>query len=209
MVSSHRSSWGMSGGGQRKRYASWVNKGQWDPHWVGEPRYRTRSQLREARRQSAMPHHTFDVDGDGTVSREDFHLSSKFDDDKNGVLDAQERHELRKAMVQSAVARYRRLPRGRGKQTEEIIKAFTKDLDETVDRPDFIERFNMLQVQTRISSSADSTKMETVLQPNIVKQREKLISAFTNFDENGDGVRPRRVNVILQLGTHATPSRYH
>jgi Ca2+-binding EF-hand superfamily protein len=31
--------------------------------------------------------------------------------------------------------------------------------------------------------------METVLQPLIVEQREKLIGAFSNFDENGDGVR--------------------
>jgi hypothetical protein len=129
------------------------------------------------------------VVGDGVVSNQDLYLSTKFDDDGNGVLDDEERRELRKAMVQSAIAKYRRLPRAKGKDTEELIKAFTKNLDETVDRPDFLERYNHLHIQTMISSTADSTKMETVLQPLIVEQREKLIGAFSNFDENGDGVR--------------------
>jgi Ca2+-binding EF-hand superfamily protein len=171
------------------RYAPWVSKGQWDPYWTAQPRHRTVTELKEARRQSMKPHMSFDVDGDGVVSNQDLYLSTKFDDDGNGVLDDEERRELRKAMVQSAIAKYRRLPRAKGKDTEELIKAFTKNLDETVDRPDFLERYNHLHIQTMISSTADSTKMETVLQPLIVEQREKLIGAFSNFDENGDGVR--------------------
>jgi len=170
------------------RYAPWVTKGQWDPHWNPEPKYRTVTELKQARKRNAKPHHTFDVDGDGVVSSQDLLLSTKFDDDGNGVLDDAERKELRRAMVQSAIAKYRRLPRARGKETEEMIKAFTKNLDETVDRPNFLERFNALQIQTMISSTADSTKMEAVLQPLIVDQRDKLIAAFANFDENGDGV---------------------
>lgn len=171
------------------RYAPWVSKGQWDPYWTAQPRHRTVTELKEARRRSMKPHHSFDVDGDGVVSNQDLYLSTKFDDDGNGVLDDEERRQLRKAMVQSAIAKYRRLPRAKGQQTEDLIKAFTKNLDETIDRPDFLERYNNLQVQTMISSTADSTKMETILQPLIVEQREKLIGAFSNFDENGDGVR--------------------
>jgi Ca2+-binding EF-hand superfamily protein len=170
------------------RYAPWVSKAQWDPHHNERPMHRTVTELKEARALAMKPDKTFDVDGDGVVSSQDLFYSKKFDDDGNGVLDEDERRELRKAMVNTAIAKYRRLPRGRGKDTEEMIKAFTKHLDDTVDRPDFLERFNALQIQTMISSTADSTKMETVLQPLIVDQRDKLISAFTRFDENGDGV---------------------
>ena len=52
-------------------------------------------------------------------------LANKFDDDGNGVLDDEERTELRKKMVEKTVAEYRRLPRAKGKQTEELIKDFT------------------------------------------------------------------------------------
>ena len=39
-----------------------------------------------------------------------------------------------------------------------------------------------------ISSTCNSTKMETALQPLVVDARESLAKAFKAFDENGDGV---------------------
>ena len=103
-------------------------------------------------------------------------------------LSIEERTELRKKMVEKTVAEYRRLPRAKGKETEELIKDFTKHIDETVRAPDFVEKFNKLQIQTRISATSNSTQMEQSLQPLVVQQRDRIIGAFKQFDENGDGV---------------------
>ena len=110
-------------------------------------------------------------------------LANKFDDDGNGVLDDEERTELRKKMVEKTVAEYRRLPRAKGKQTEELIKDFTvrlfsqfsqlfcsplltfafplpfreqKHLEQTVRAPDFNEKFNKLEIQVRFGSPSSA-----------------------------------------------------
>ena len=170
------------------RYAPWVSTHATSAHWNTNPKHRTVTELKEARAAAMRPHSTFDVDGDGVVSSTDFYLANKFDDDGNGVLDDEERTELRKKMVEKTVAEYRRLPRAKGKETEELIKDFTKHIDETVRAPDFVEKFNKLQIQTRISATSNSTQMEQSLQPLVVQQRDRIIGAFKQFDENGDGV---------------------
>lgn len=170
------------------RYAPWVSTHSTSADWTDNPKHRTVTGLKAARAAEMRPHGTFDVDGDGVVSSTDYYLANKFDDDGNGVLDNEERAELRKKMVEKTVAEYRRLPRANGKDTEDLIKDFTKNLETTVRAPDFIEKFNKLQIQTRISSTSNSTQMEQSLQPLVVQQRNKIIGAFKQFDENGDGV---------------------
>lgn len=59
--------------------------------YVGKPRYATRSQMNKARHDSHKADTTFDIDGDGTVSNEDFRLASVFDVDKDGTIDPEER----------------------------------------------------------------------------------------------------------------------
>eukprot|EP01050_Picozoa_sp_SAG11_P042611 SAG11_NODE_19715_length_460_cov_1.146814_2_plen_78_part_01 len=54
--------------------------------YVKNPTFDTATKLKEYRRLSNLPHHTFDVDGDGVVSQEDFLLANKFDDNGDGVL---------------------------------------------------------------------------------------------------------------------------
>eukprot|EP01052_Picozoa_sp_SAG31_P054035 SAG31_NODE_14160_length_824_cov_1.059310_1_plen_111_part_10 len=68
-----------------------------------KPRYRTHGQLAKQRAKDMCPHHSFDVDGDGVVSAQDFFLASKFDVNGDKVLDADEVIELRKQMVKSVV----------------------------------------------------------------------------------------------------------
>lgn len=40
--------------------------------WVAQPKFETRSEMMAARRKAKLPNHTFDVDGDGSISQEDF-----------------------------------------------------------------------------------------------------------------------------------------
>ena len=51
----------------KPRYAKWVYRESWDPAWKSNPRYKTVTEMKESRRKADQPHHTFDVDGDGTV----------------------------------------------------------------------------------------------------------------------------------------------
>lgn len=59
------------------------------PEWTGEKR--TRTQLKRDRNALSKPHHTYDLDRDGTVSQQDFRLSKFFDRDRDGRLNTQER----------------------------------------------------------------------------------------------------------------------
>lgn len=77
--------------------------------WVAKPKYETRTEMIAARNKELLPHHSFDVDGDGCISQEDYRLSKKFDENKDGMLQHDEQIELRKAMVASTVNRFREL----------------------------------------------------------------------------------------------------
>lgn len=52
---------------------------------------RTRTELMQRIKLASMPHPSYDIDGDGWVSQEDYKLSKRFDFDGNGVIDPHER----------------------------------------------------------------------------------------------------------------------
>ena len=113
------------------RTETWADR---DGTFVIIPRYRTATAMRAARRQAMLPHPTFDVDGDGVVSQNDFLLATRFDVNRDGVLQADETSELRKEMVTDLVKQYRELPHAESQETESMIRKFTVDLDKTVRR---------------------------------------------------------------------------
>jgi len=120
--------------------------------WVEKPRYKTRSKMNEMRQKALEADPTFDVDGDGTVSNEDFILASKFDVDKDGTIDPEERIELRKAMVQDTVNKLRDFQAngcvGFDPETEELMEAMTTNLEETVRSSAFGPMLQKLQVRS-------------------------------------------------------------
>mmetsp|Transcript_23571 Transcript_23571/g.23765 ORF Transcript_23571/g.23765 Transcript_23571/m.23765 type:complete len:357 (+) Transcript_23571:288-1358(+) len=61
---------------------------------------KTRTQLLERVRGRCAPHDSYDVDGDGWVSQEDFSLAKRFDLDNNGVLDPEERKLTKQVVVE-------------------------------------------------------------------------------------------------------------
>lgn len=52
---------------------------------------KTRSELQRRIKLANMPHPSYDIDGDGWVSQEDYKLAKRFDFDGNGVVDPYER----------------------------------------------------------------------------------------------------------------------
>ena len=59
--------------------------------WNQEPAHKVVAELKETRRKENLPHHSFDVDGDGVVSQLDFFYASQFDKDGDGKLNKQVR----------------------------------------------------------------------------------------------------------------------
>ena len=171
-------------GPKHGRRSSWEQR----DGFVVHPRFRSRSEMMEFRRESMMPHHTFDVDGDGVVSSEDFKLAQAFDINKDGELQLDERHDLRKDMVNTLITKYRRLPHANSEEAEQMIRRFTKDIDTTVNASDFIHNYNKLHSQTMVQNTHDSTQMHEATQPIIVAERQSIADAFQEFDVNGDAV---------------------
>jgi hypothetical protein len=162
---------------RRLRGIIYPKSGEGKDGYVKDPQFDTRSRLNEYRRLSNLPHHTFDVDGDGVISQEDFLLANKFDDNGDGVLQDDERHELRKKMVENTIDEYIELPnRPDKRETMDLIQAFTTDVDKTVDDVAFTQHYQKLVNSTAISRTYDSKKIYGTLQPypNIAKPKDSL-----------------------------------
>lgn len=71
-----------------------------DPEVNNIPRSRAQSELQKKMKRMNMPHASYDIDGDGYVSQEDYFLAKRFDLDGNGVLDPDEQEVGRFIMAQ-------------------------------------------------------------------------------------------------------------
>lgn len=61
---------------------------------------KTRSELMKKIKQSGLPHSSYDIDGDGWVSRDDYFIAKRFDLDGNGVIDPDERMIAKKIVAE-------------------------------------------------------------------------------------------------------------
>ena len=66
--------------------------------WTQVPGYGTRTELFAQRKKDAVPHQSFDLDGDGVVGSQDLVVSKLFDHDHDGILDAKERSQAIQAI---------------------------------------------------------------------------------------------------------------
>ena len=132
---------------------------------LDKPRFKTQRQLLAHRAESMLPDISFDVDGDGVVSGQDFFLASKFDVNNDGHLDDEERLELRKRMVKTVAEAYKKVPKSQNDAAEAMVQEFTRDLDETVRKKDFKQRFEALYNATAVSMTWESNRIKDGLQP--------------------------------------------
>jgi hypothetical protein len=89
-----------------------------DPEVNNFPKSKTRTELLERIKKSSRPDISYDIDGDGFVSQEDFKLSKIYDIDSNGILESEEVN-----LGQEMRARLRSLQIARKKQ--EILECLT------------------------------------------------------------------------------------
>ena len=77
-----------------------------DPETNNFPRSKTKKELQRKKKLVNMPHMSYDIDGDGYVSQEDYFMAKRFDMDGNGVLDADEQEVGRFIMAQEFFKRH-------------------------------------------------------------------------------------------------------
>ena len=130
-----------------------------------KPRHRTQRDLLGYRAEKMLPDPSFDVDGDGVVSGQDFFLASKFDVNNDGCLDEEERMELRKKMVKAVAKAYEKVPKAKNNETSAMVRDLTQDIDATVRAKDFKQRFEKLYNATAVSMTWDSHRVRDGLQP--------------------------------------------
>lgn len=157
--------------------------------WVPSPKYKTRSEMNKARHDSLQADPTFDIDGDGVVSNEDFMLASRFDVDKDGTIDNDEKIELRKSMVQTTVNKFREFQAngqvGFDPEVEELMGAFTDNLEDTIRSSQFGPMLQKLMVKTNVTNTANSMNIrKTMQQP----RKGAPMADFMDADDDGDGL---------------------
>lgn len=72
------------------------------------PPSRLRSELLRMRRRCNEAHMSFDIDGDGDVSQDDYALAKKYDDNGNGILEAHEQVVAREGIAKEFFRRHDR-----------------------------------------------------------------------------------------------------
>ena len=77
-----------------------------DPKVNNIPRSRTRSELMKKIKYGSDPHPSYDVDGDGWVSQEDYGIAKRFDLNGNGVLDPSEREIAKRILADEFFKRH-------------------------------------------------------------------------------------------------------
>jgi Ca2+-binding EF-hand superfamily protein len=157
--------------------------------YVAHPKFKTRSEMNKAREDSFQADPTFDIDGDGTVSNEDFLLASRFDVDKDGTIDPDERIDLRVAMVQDTVNKFREFQAagqvGFDPEVEELMEAFTDNLDETIHSSQFGSLLQKLMVKTNVTNTANSINIHKIMQQ---PRKGAAMADFMDADDDGDGL---------------------
>lgn len=75
-------------------------------HWLNSAATKTRSELLQKRKQEFIPDITYDIDGDGFVDHKDMAIAKMFDKNKDGVLDDEEKAEMKKAISSGMMEKY-------------------------------------------------------------------------------------------------------
>jgi len=68
---------------------------------------RTQSDLRKWKSEVNLPHPSYDIDGDGFISQDDYKLAKRFDADGNGVIDKEEMDAGKRLIAKELWEKYR------------------------------------------------------------------------------------------------------
>jgi len=121
------------------------------------PRHRTRTDLLASRKCINIPHMSFDVDMDGVVSDLDLKYAKAFDLDGDGILNKQERAQLRHAMAKD-IFQDRKTKHNLGQNPISDTEHKTKSniLGASTTFADDFSRLNQKRLQNRIGGASNT-----------------------------------------------------
>ena len=175
-----------------------------DPKINNIPKSKTRSELIAKIKASNIPHHSFDIDGDGYVSQEDLLLGKRFDLDGNGLLDPEEQEVGRRIIAEEFfkahrhdIHMYGHEYHGHGAEQEE------ENIDRVAKSHTFTKLMNGLKEKEkhyRDRGSYAMTECLTVWNPELVKNNF-YADKFDTTAWNDFGAEPRAAD-FMERGTH-------
>ena len=162
-----------------------------DPRINNIPKSNTRSELQRKIKATNIPHHSFDIDGDGYVSQEDLLLGKRFDLDGNGVLDPDEQEVGRRIIAEEFFKAHRHDLQLYGEEYQN--KSENENIDRVAKAHTFTKIMNGLKEKEkhyRDRGSYNMTECLTVWNKDLVKNNfyaDKFdVTAWNDF-----GAEPR------------------
>ena len=161
-----------------------------DPAANNLPRSTTQSRLNQMKREINMPHMSYDIDGDGDVSQEDYFLSKRFDLDGNGVLDPDEQEVGRFIMAQVFFENHRDDihlygEEWKGTEAENIERLATAHTFQKM-----LNKLKQTEKHYRTIGSMDATACLTMADKSITKHNF-YCNKFDTTAWNDHGANPR------------------
>jgi len=145
-----------------------------DPDVNNFIRSKTRTELMQRIFTAAAPHPSYDVDGDGWVSQNDYQIAKKYDLNHDGVLDSEERELTKEMVIEDFIKENDSGLRAIGALGGKLHK-----LERTLRAPDINKTLTLPETMSTISRAKFTLKMST---------RELLTPA----DEDAAGTKTQR-----------------
>jgi hypothetical protein len=128
-----------------------------DPKVNNIPKSKTRSEFLRKVKYGADPHPSYDVDGDGWVSQEDYGIAKRFDLNGNGVLDPSEREIAKRILADEFFRKHENDLHLFGEKF--VGKAHGKNVDWLVNSHSFERTYNRLKSTERTLVASTSKKI--------------------------------------------------
>ena len=175
-----------------------------DPKVNNFPPSRTRSELMKRIKSTSQPHPSFDIDGDGWVSQEDYRLAKRFDFDGNGVLDPQEREIAKRVIADEFFKEHSHHLHLFGDKLTE--KSHKQNVDSLANAYSFERTFNKLkQTEARLIAGAANVIKECISLPDDTLTKHNYFSdKFDTSAWNDFDAIPRSAS---EFGNHHNGSR--
>jgi hypothetical protein len=158
-----------------------------DPTVNNFPPSRTRSELMKRIRGTCAPHPSFDIDGDGWVSQDDYRLAKRFDFDGNGVLDPEERLIAKQVIADEFFKEHANHLHLYGPKL--ACNSHRKNVDNLANAYSFERTFNRLkQTEARLKAGQAGAIIDCITLPDDTLTRHNYFtdkfdcSAWNDFD---------------------------
>ena len=156
-----------------------------DPTVNNIPKSKTRSEFLHKVKYGADPHPSYDVDGDGWVSQEDYGIAKRFDLNGNGVLDPGEREIAKRILADEFFKKHENDLHLFGEKF--VGQAHTKNVDWLVNSHSFERTYNRLRSTERTLVASTSKKIADGM--SLADDSLTRYNYYTNkFDTTGESV---------------------